>query len=85
MSSYSSGIVNETAIPWDSRVPGTGIGSHSLARVTTNSDNDKKITDKDILSYSLIKLLRFHNLSVGDIFTDEPQNREKLIKKPKNH
>ena len=26
-----------------------------------------------MLSYSLIKLLRFHNLSVGDFVTDKPQ------------
>ena len=29
-----------------------------------------------MLSYSLIKLLRSHDLLVGDIFTDKPQNRE---------
>ena len=30
-------------------------------------------------------MLRFYNLSVGDIFTDKPQNREKLLIKPKIH
>ena len=29
-----------------------------------------------MLSYSLIKMLRFYNLSVGDILTDKPQNRQ---------
>ena len=33
----------------------------------------------------MIKLPRCHNLSVGDIFTDQPQNREKLLIKPKIH
>ena len=37
-----------------------------------------------MLSYSLIKLFHFHNLSVGDFFTDKPQNREKLLIKPQN-
>ena len=32
-----------------------------------------------MLSYSLIKLLRSHNLSLGEIFTDKPENREKLL------
>ena len=32
-----------------------------------------KITNNNILSYSLIKLPRFHKLSVGAIFTDKPQ------------
>ena len=36
-----------------------------------------------ICYHILIKLPRFHNLSVGDIFTDKPQNREKLLIKPK--
>ena len=38
-----------------------------------------------MLSYSMIKLIRCHKLSVGDIFTDKPQNREKLLMKPKIH
>ena len=36
-------------------------------------------------SYSLIKLPRFHTLSVSDIFTDKPQNRERKLIKPKIH
>ena len=36
-----------------------------------------------MLAYFLIELLCFHNLSVGDIFTDKPQNLEKLLIKPK--
>ena len=36
-----------------------------------------------MLSYSLMKLLRFDNLSVGELFTDKPQNREKLLMKPR--
>ena len=37
-----------------------------------------KITN-NMSSYSLIKLPRCHTLSVGDIFTDKPQNRETLL------
>ena len=42
-----------------------------------------KITDNKILSHFLIKLPRFYNLSVGDIFTDKPKNQEKLLIQPK--
>ena len=42
-----------------------------------------KITDNKILSHFLIKLPRFHNLSVGDIFTDKRKNQEKLLIQPK--
>ena len=38
-----------------------------------------------MFSYFLIKLPRFQNLSVGDIFTDKPKNREKLLIKPLIH
>ena len=34
-----------------------------------------------MLLYSLIKLLRFYNFSVGDIFTDKSQNQEKTTDK----
>ena len=62
------------------------IFSHLLTAGGRTIFTDKmKITDNDMYSISLIKLLRFHNLSVGDICTDKPQNREKLLIKPKIH
>ena len=34
-----------------------------------------------MFSYSFIKLLPFHNLSLRDIFTDKPKNRKKTTGK----
>ena len=34
-----------------------------------------------MLSWPVIKLLPSHDLSVGDMFTDKPQNREKTTDK----